>query len=516
MDLDQKTAEAVYDFDPMGEVGTVGIRRAGGIILEEFLPELQGNRGMLVYREMGSNDPVVAAMLAALRLNARQVAWFMTPADESDEARRISEFCEQAMYDMLSTWESTLGSMMSFLQYGWFVGEITVKQRLGMDPGRGEDGRPLPKSKFRDNLYGLHCVEPRLQETLQDWVYDGDECVGMRQTDPNTGRTAIVPLSKAVHLTTTAERGSPEGVSILRAAYLPWYMKRRLQELEAIGVERDLVGMPIAYVPATTLREGATAGEKAVVQKVRDAVTKVRRNETDGLIFPAAYDDDGHELYQFKLLTSGGSRQFDIGAVVNRYDSRILLAGLTDFLLLGHAGVSGLGVTSIGATKVDLLNAALESYVQLIGAEITTKVLPMLVRLNGWAVNLTPTWAPGKVDVVDLDQLGNYLVKLSQAGMMLFPNPELEEHLSHLADLPYDPDAQSELPAGVAGPDGATLDLREKAMALGTLIRTGVDPDVAAGMVGLPDAQFIPGAQPVTLRFASDDTPAAMQAAVTA
>jgi hypothetical protein len=509
----------VYGFDPADEIGFVGTRRAGGMLVEEFLPELAGTRGIQVFREMGANDPIVGSMLTALKLLARQVTWSATPADQSPRAREIADWFETVMDDMNTTWDVALSGMMSFLQYGWFVGEIVPKRRLGMDPGMAEDGRPLPSSRFRDGLWGLQTIEPRLQDTLVDWTYDGDAPVAMHQQNPLTGETAKVPLVKCVHLTTTAERANPEGVSVLRAAYLPWYMKRRLQELEAIGVERDLVGMPMAEVPVSVLSSRASDNDKATLSKVRETVTKVRRNETDGLVFPMAYDDNGRPMYKFSLLTSGGARQFDIGAIVTRYDQRILLAGLTDFLLLGHEGVSGLGVTSIGSTKVDLVNAALETYVNLIAAEINAKVSPLLMRLNGWPTELAPTWVPGRVDAVDLDQLGKYITALAQAGMPLFPNPELEQHLSQMADLPYDPDAaaaawemsagsmtatapagndpEAALAAAAAASPGETM--ADKVLALGGLIRAGFDPIEARDAVGLPPIAHT-GLRPVTVK----------------
>ena len=45
-----------------GEIGRIGQRRYGGTIYEEFLHELQGKRGIEVYREMSENDDVVGTM----------------------------------------------------------------------------------------------------------------------------------------------------------------------------------------------------------------------------------------------------------------------------------------------------------------------------------------------------------------------------------------------------------------------------------------------------------------------
>ena len=48
------------------EIGRIGQRRYGGVIYEEFLPELRGSRGVEIYREMSENDDVVGAILYAI------------------------------------------------------------------------------------------------------------------------------------------------------------------------------------------------------------------------------------------------------------------------------------------------------------------------------------------------------------------------------------------------------------------------------------------------------------------
>ena len=43
---------------PTTAIGDSGIRMYGGIVVEEFLRELVGERGIKVYREMADNDPI--------------------------------------------------------------------------------------------------------------------------------------------------------------------------------------------------------------------------------------------------------------------------------------------------------------------------------------------------------------------------------------------------------------------------------------------------------------------------
>ena len=59
-----------------------------------------------------------------------------------------------------------------------------------------------------------------------------------------------IPIDKALLFRTKSRKDNPEGRSILRNAYRSWYFKRRIQEVEGIGIERDLAGLPVMYAPA--------------------------------------------------------------------------------------------------------------------------------------------------------------------------------------------------------------------------------------------------------------------------
>lgn len=57
------------------EIGSSGLRRSGGTINEEFLPNLQGVKGFKVFREMRDNDPVIGAMLYAIDKVVTRLEW---------------------------------------------------------------------------------------------------------------------------------------------------------------------------------------------------------------------------------------------------------------------------------------------------------------------------------------------------------------------------------------------------------------------------------------------------------
>ena len=66
-------------------------------------------------------------------------------------------------------------------------------------------------------------------------------------------------------------------------------------------------------------------------------VRGVRRDENEGLVLPTQYDPDTKQpLFDFELMSSGGTRQFDTNSIISRYEQRILMSVLADFILVGH------------------------------------------------------------------------------------------------------------------------------------------------------------------------------------
>ena len=113
------------------EIGRVGLKRYGGTFYEEFLPELQGLKGIHVYKEMSENDDVVGSILFAIKMLIRQATWSVQPASEDEADVKAAEFVESCMYDMQTTWTDTISDILSFLTYGWSLHEIVYKRRMG-------------------------------------------------------------------------------------------------------------------------------------------------------------------------------------------------------------------------------------------------------------------------------------------------------------------------------------------------------------------------------------------------
>lgn len=422
-------------------IGSTGLPVWHGRVYDEYLSVLQGEKGRKILREMSEQDSIIGGILFGIEMLARQVPWTIVPADETKRARKYADHFESCYKDMKPTWESTISEMFSMLPFGWSWLEILYKHRNGINP---DD--PTRDSLFDDGRVGWRGWAIRSQETLHEWIYDEDEksvnyreLIGMRQLAPPDYRMVDIPRKKSLHFTTRSRRENPEGVSLLRNAYRSWYMKKNIEQIEAIGIERDLAGLPIMWAPENLFSADASGDEKALLEMLKKIVTSIKRDEQEGILMPMAFDEEKNPLYKLELLSTGGERQFDTNAIVGRYNEGIAMSMLADFILMGHQST---GSYALSDNKTALLATALGATLDAMVAEINTEAHPQLQRLNGWPLELTPQLHHGDIESADLTKLGDFLKKLADSGMILFPNPVLEKFVLSQAGLPNDPEAE--------------------------------------------------------------------------
>ena len=428
----QPAPEKILD---LRQVGASGLRRFSGFIYEEFLQELTGWKGIAVYKEMGDNDSVVSAFLYAIDKIIRQVDWRVEPASEEKYDMEAAEFMETVMGDMDNTWIDTISEIFSMVQYGYSVHEICYKKRCG------DVFDPTMRSKYDDGRIGWRGLPIRSQDTIYRWQFDDHGGIqGVEQLAPPHYYHVTIPIEKMLLFRTTIHKNNPEGRSVLRGAYRSWYMKKNIENIEAIGVERDLAGLPIALVPPELLSTNASSDQRKLLGNIKEMVINVRRDEQEGMVFPMQYTNEGKPMYDFKLLTTGGSRQFDTDKIVQRYDHRIAMSALADFLMLGQTASGG---KNLAGDKNKMFLMSLGAFLDIVAQTLNRFAIPRLMDLNDMQISDYPKIVPGSIDSVDISEIADYIQKLAAAGMPLFPDENLENYLRKISNLPELPQEEA-------------------------------------------------------------------------
>ncbi len=429
-----------------GEIGTTGLKQSAGRIEEEFLPKLRGKAGIEAYKEMRFNDATVGALLFAIEMLMRQVTWRVEPAGESQADLDKAEFLSQCVDDMSTTFTDFIAEVLTFVPFGFALHEPVFKRRLG------KSSDPKRDSKFSDGRIGWQKIPGRAQDTIDRWAFDetGELKGAYQQALPNL-RDVFLPIERMLLFRASTAKGNPEGVSVLRTAWKAWYFKRRIEEIEGIGIERDLAGLPVMQVPPEILGANPTDEQRATRLALEQIVQNIRRDEQEGILVPLDYDDEGNERYKLSLLSTGGRRQFDTTSIVSRYDKRILMTVLADFIILGQDQV---GSFALSSDKTELFAVAIGAWLDSIEKTIERHAIPQLFDLNTFAqTEEEPKLVHGDVETVDLQGLSDYVQKLASAGVLTGIDDVLENHLREVGGLPELPAQAEREGAGDTGGD---------------------------------------------------------------
>jgi hypothetical protein len=291
------------------EIGDSGTRIFSGVIQEEYNRQLDGLRGINVYEEMRKSDSTVAAILKAVKLPIRSAEWRVKPASEDARDVEIAEFVHANLFDILK-WADFLRHTLLAFDFGFMVFEKVFEAR---------------KVNGKDRIvWGK--LAPRLPRSIVQWEIAGKKLGVVQQTAD--GRSVDIPMEKLVVFVNDKEGDNWQGVSLLRTAYKPWYMKTTLEKVDAIAHERQGLGVPYAKMP-----EGEDS--QAARTKAETILKNMRANEHAFVIIP-----DGYEI---GFMDMKASTTRDPSNSLAYHSREIMKSVLAQFLELGSTSGGGTG-----------------------------------------------------------------------------------------------------------------------------------------------------------------------------
>ncbi|AKU43426.1 portal protein [Caulobacter phage Sansa] len=400
-----------------------------------YIPELRGPLGLKRLAKMAETDDTVGAMMWAVETTMAQVVWSHEAAKDGKpsndpKAAQAADFANTLLGDMEHSFQEHVDEAMSMLWAGFSICEILPKQRDGQN------------SKFPDGKWGIDALVARPQTSVSGWGVENGRVTTVK-TMTTMGEKEI-PLFKCLHYKIKGNsRTRPQGRSLFTNAYRSWYLKNDIQDAEAIGIRRELCGLPVASVPMADINAATKKGSDgklspegeaalARITAFKTAVSKMRLNETSGLVKPSDpfLDEDGKPSmipqYDFKILSGGGQRSMDPRAPIRDYDRAIARVAMMQFL---HLGDRSTGSYALSDNQSTLALRSMRALVGKIIDEWNRKVLPLLWELNGMDKAYMPVLTSSPITEDSLEELGTFLERLSSAQLLLDEEPELKESM---------------------------------------------------------------------------------------
>ena len=371
-----------------------------GWLRDDPLKEWQGQKKFDNIDKMRLYSPIVGAGLAALSQPIKRVKWFYT-SDQGDDDPRL-DLLNDSMSGLSTPWRQHINEVLTMLPFGFTPFTINYKQEA--------NGRYLWR-KFK--MLG--------QDTIYMWLMDeGGGLQGLRQK-PHIWKDPI-HIERVILFRVNVERNNPEGRSMLRQAWIPYYFAWELQKFEAIGEERGLAGIPVMTMPENaSYNLGDEDNPNTDAGWAMQIVRNLRIDEQAGVVKPPGWE--------LELLSTGATRVFNTNQIIQRYESRILMSLLAQSLILG---LNNVGTQSKAETDMDLMTLAMEGIADNIADTHTRIAIPRLMALNGLkADGLKLEHSP--VSDIGLDVLGQFL---TQVGQFINLTPEDEVMIRGMARLP--------------------------------------------------------------------------------
>ena len=360
-----------------------------------------------------SNNPIIGGVLRQIAMFIRQVEWTVEDADDSDEAKKISEFYKKQLDGMRNLWPGeTTPQALTFLTWGWSALEIIYK--------RTDDGR-------------IGWDEWRLipQETRWGWRFDGNENpTHLVQLNPQDNREIPIPLTKCIHIRDTSRNNSPEGFTLLRIAYDAYFYRSGFQQLEGTLFER-FGGVQVARLPANDIDL-----ETEAYRDLKQIVTTLGINAQTGLVLSSDRDPATGEFYQdFEIeAPASGATVPSADPIITRYANEMV--GVFGAAVT-RTGQDGSGSYALADVQSNIFLRNMASYLDLIGDSIQNQAFIRLAQMpyNNFPLDKIPKLKHGRLDQPSLAELGAYLVALAQAGV-IHDSPELRIYTHNRAAIP--------------------------------------------------------------------------------
>lgn len=474
----------------------------GGFLDEDELnSELRGQAGLRVYDKMFRGDHDIRRNVMMIVNALVGAAWATEPygGDQADEqAKQIAD-------DV--SWALGLGDYKNnspnLTPWAYHLAEfLPVLIRSGFCPGevwwtRGErDGRQI----LTPRKVGL-----RLPRTIHRWILDEDGELGaLEQFRISKGDYVPLPRQDLLYYRVGAEGDNWEGISMLRPVYKAWLIKDKIERLDAQGIEREAVGLPVVYPP----KGGAT--DPGIADDMETKLGLLRANKLAFLMMPGPKAETDPETgWSFELMGlggSGGGGKRDAQPSLQYWRDAISAGFIEEFMRLGQGGGGSKGALATAEVQDDPFTLACAAFAEPIVAEVLQILVRRFVNLNyGEGTPL-----PQITMSVSEDSLAEFaagIAPLVTAGLV-HPDDPLEDFLRQRGKLPpADPAAREERKQALADQAEADLEARKA----GAAVKPGEESqhEATTERVGPDGSKTVKRETKTTKPVALDDAPPA-------
>ncbi len=339
-------------------------------------------------------DPHINAKIQQLKDEVLSKEFDIVPADNSDKAREIAEFVENAIYEGLNI-EQDFAELLTAIEYGFSVSEVIWRQKNGYWLPDSLKGRK--QDKFRFNTKG-------------ELLY----------YDPLSGWKVLDTTYKFIVHRHNSQVENHYGTSVLLACYWPWQFKKAGWKFWLKVAEKFGVPTVLALIKG----EGMTEEQKAEVANfVAEALLNIQEDAAATLI----------DVDEVKLLESKGSAE-DFRELIELCNAEISKA-ITGEILTADKGNTG--SYALAKVHAETLKRRGRKVAKALANTLNRTLIRWIVELNYGRdmLHLSPELQFDFTEIPEWDQVkdaidrGVPISKKSLYTVYNLPEPEGEEDI---------------------------------------------------------------------------------------
>lgn len=444
----------------LSEIGYASLKTSGGKMQEEANAAFRYPAMLKAVAEMKYSPPVSIGLGATNILMNRADVFVEPLRGESGVEKQHREYLVSALSDMDTSWQATMQSISTYKEYGHQVSEIVMRRRLHKNG-----------SKYNDGLVGLRGLKNRPQNSIAKWNFSesGRELVSISQSIVNVENSyrfrnsadesghIIIPREKFLLFRCDPTDDNPEGVSILRSAYLAYKQLSLISDQMLVGISKDIAGVPFAQIPPQYLSPDASDSEKAVYQATKDILSNISNGTQSGIIFPKMVDSETKaDMFQFSLLEQKSGKAYNLPEIIKMLQANILSVLSCDSLTMGDKG----GSLSLQDGGTNILALSVAYRLSEIANTLNQELVPLLWKMNGWPLDRLPLIKFKDVSSVSLEEFSKAIQRMASTNCLELNRANLNKIYEVMGfeqrpeDEPVNPDAFPSVLAGITSKAG--------------------------------------------------------------
>jgi hypothetical protein len=454
---------------PTKQVSGGGVHHTGGwIVGAERNPKLVGTNRHALYHQGIANTDAVATPLRALLWLVGDVDWDVEPAVSAEDQAAASAYGKPPIAGSKPPRPGDPGSAgkpqagtQPYRAPGRPIGKAEYNLKGPKTPEEAVDWvkkvlfeemrtpwkrlvrrlctyRPhgfsvhewVAKIREEDGTYGLLDIVEVPQTTVTRWNLDDTtaELYGVVQQVPATGQEVYLSRKRMVYIVDDAlAQGDPAGMGLMRHCVEKIDQLRRFEQLEGVGYETELVGVPKGSAPLAEMQalveQGTwSAADVAAATKVLDDFIQGHiKTPSLGLVLDSAVYRDvgenaapsGAKKWDLELLKSSGAPHADMGKGIERKGREIARIWSAEGFYLG----GGDGSQALSREKTRMFGALCNATTGDIAETIDRDVIRPIWDLNRFDPELRPKVCPSRVDLDDVPAVATAMKDWSAAQL---------------------------------------------------------------------------------------------------